>query len=174
MLTYGGSFIIVSLLRSWLRPYLVALKKRHDQAGVKTSFIYVDNWLLYCAQNKLPDTFPDAIIVQDEYHWMKRWNDIILDMKESKEAVVFKGCMPRAINVVSNDEYRDKEKQLAESLKCKPTIKEILAECNTSCPSEGAGRKAINAVINFLYKQIWKILLLLPMPLPKQAVRSTY
>ena len=147
MLTYGGSFIIVSLLRSWLRPYLVALKKRHDQAGVKTSFIYVDNWLLYCAQNKLQDNFPNAIIVQDEYHWMKRWNDIILDMKESKEAVVFKGCMPRAINVVSNDEYRDKEKQLAESLKCKPTIKEILAECNTSCPSEGAGRKAINAVI---------------------------
>ena len=83
---------------------------------MKTSFIYGDNWLLYCAQNKLPDTFPDAIIVQDEYHWMKKWNDITLDMKERKEAVVFKGCMPpRAINVVSNDKYQDKEKQLLQS-----------------------------------------------------------
>ena len=126
-------------------------------------FICVDNWLLYCA----------AAIALDEYHWIKRWDDIILDMK-SKEAVIFKGYMPRAINAVSNDKYQDKEKQLAESLKCNPTVKEeILAECNTSRPSEEAGRKAINTVINFLYKQIWKSLLLLPMLLPKQAVRST-
>jgi hypothetical protein len=45
--------------------------------------------------------------------------------------------------------YLDKKTELTESLKRKPTVKEILAECNTSRPSEEDGRKAINAVINF-------------------------
>jgi hypothetical protein len=92
--------------------------------------------------------FPDAAIVLNAYHWMKRWNDITLDTK-NKEAAIFKGCMRRAFNVVSNDEYEDKKTQLAQSLKRKPTVEEILAECNTSCPSEEDGRKAINAIINF-------------------------
>jgi hypothetical protein len=92
--------------------------------------------------------FPNAAIVLDVYPWMKRWNDIALDMK-SKEAAIFRGCMCRAVNVVSKDEYENKKMQLVESLKRKPTVKEILAECNTSRPSEEDGRKAINAVINF-------------------------
>jgi hypothetical protein len=48
-------------------------------------------------------------IVLDEYQWMKRWNDIVLDMK-SEEAAIFKGCMRRAINVVSNNEYLTKRR----------------------------------------------------------------
>jgi transposase len=97
-----------------LRPYLAALKERHDQAGVKILVIYVDNCCT--VRQKLQKIFPDATIVLDEYHWMKRWNDIVLDMK-SEEAAIFKGCMRRAINVVSNNEYLDKKTELTESLK---------------------------------------------------------
>jgi hypothetical protein len=139
------SFLCNSESIEELRLCLVALKERHNQAGVKTLVIYVDNCCT--VQNKLQEIFPEAKTVLDEHHWMKRWNDIMLDMK-SKEAAIFKGCMRRAINVVGDDECTDKKTCLKESRKCKPTVKETLAECNATCPSKEDGRKATNAVVN--------------------------
>jgi hypothetical protein len=74
---------------------------------------YLCRQLLHCS-TKAEDFSRCDHSVFDEYHWMKRWNDIVLDMKRRGFAI-FKGWMRRATNVVSNNEYLTTE--LTESLK---------------------------------------------------------
>jgi hypothetical protein len=96
----------------------------------------------------LKKIFRDAAIVLDEYHWLGRWDNILLD-KKSEEAAKFRGCIRRAINVVSNDEYQSKKDALQEKLGRMPTVKEIVAEYNSTRPSEEDAIRAINAVVSF-------------------------
>eukprot|EP00978_Attheya_sp_CCMP212_P044242 scaffold305017_cov25-Attheya_sp.AAC.1 len=57
--------------------------------------------------------------------------------------------MRRVLNVVANNEYETKKHELQEKLRQKPSVKEILKECNTNRPSAEDIIKGINVVLNF-------------------------
>jgi hypothetical protein len=75
---------------SEIKPHLIALKERLDkiQGPDELKVIYVDNC---CSVRKiLQDIFGAHVLIKlDVFHWLKRWNDILLD-PSAKEAWVFK------------------------------------------------------------------------------------
>jgi hypothetical protein len=57
--------------------------------------------------------------------------------------------MWRAINLVSKDEYQTKKDALQEKLGRMLRVKEILAECKSTRPSEEDAIPALNAMLSF-------------------------
>eukprot|EP00978_Attheya_sp_CCMP212_P034315 scaffold143068_cov29-Attheya_sp.AAC.1 len=127
-----------------IEEQLIELNKRIVSLGHEVLVIYGDKCCSF--RKKLQKIFPNAVVCQDSFHWMQRWNELFRDPK-SEEAMVCRECLRRAINVVSDAEYKQKEVMLFNKLKRKPTPKEVLQQCNTSSPDPDKCKTTIKAII---------------------------
>ena len=55
--------------------------------------------------NCINDVWPEAIVKLDPFHWLARWDEIIMN-KNSLEAAKFRSMMSRAILVAAEDEFQ--------------------------------------------------------------------
>ena len=127
---------------------LQLLKERLDrvQGENKVSIIYVDN----CCnvRKKLEKLFPGVLIKLDPFHWIKKWDDVLVDPK-SMMAAVFRAALSRAIHAVNHDEYNEKLEELRGKLSREPKVQEVLKACNTSVPPPAPLETRVRATVRY-------------------------
>jgi hypothetical protein len=111
--------------------------------------IYVDN----CCQvyQLLKGVFPGARVLLDAFHWLKRWNEC-LHKPSSSQAGIFSALMSRAIFHVEPAEFeRAKGAVQRKKKKPDPSLREVLKEANAVIPGPQDIRKAVEAVLTYIY-----------------------
>jgi len=115
---------------SALVPHLKNLRERFIYNGTNLNVVfYVDNC---CAvRNKIKEAWPEALVLLDPWHWLKRWRDIIRD-PNTMDGRLFLALMSRAVLVADDKMVEEKQKELSqkyqrpatlsETLKCLPTV----------------------------------------------------
>jgi hypothetical protein len=109
--------------------------------------IYVDN----CCQvkNMIRCIFPDVLIKLDPFHWLKRWNELLVD-PSSAQAGIFRGLMSRAIFNIEPSEYERAKDKVTKKKKREATVKEVLKEANSVIPSPEVLRSNVEAVFHYV------------------------
>lgn len=139
----GGESI--SEIEEPLRKLKARLDRIEGPDNVKV--IYVDN----CCQvrNKIQQIFgPNVLVKLDIFHWQQRWNEVIRE-KKSKRYSVFRALMSRAVLQASTEEFDAAKQALTVKLGRTPTVKQVLAECNTSTPPGPQMRQAVCAIVEY-------------------------
>jgi hypothetical protein len=85
----------------------------------------------------------------DPFHWLKRWNDLLVDPK-SAQAGIFRGLMSRALFNITPHEYERAKQKMRSKKKREPTGKEILREANSVIPDPETLRSNITAVFQYI------------------------
>jgi hypothetical protein len=93
--------------------------------------------------------FPDVLIKLDSFHWLKRWNEIILK-PSSAQAGVFRGLMSRALFNIEPGEFQRAKDYLEAKKNREVTVKEILKEANAMIPDAATLRENVQAVIQYI------------------------
>jgi hypothetical protein len=116
-----------------------------EEQAVKV--VYVDN----CCnvKNIVRRIFPDVVIKLDPFHWLKRWNELLVD-SSSAQAGIFRALMSRGLFNVEPSEFNRAKDKVARKKKREPTVKEILKEANAVIPSPDILRKNIEAVFHYV------------------------
>jgi hypothetical protein len=109
--------------------------------------VYVDNC---CQVNEtVKSIFLGVLVKLDVFHWLKRWNDIILDPK-SAHAGIFRALMSRAVFNVEADEFERAKMKVEEKKKRQATVKEIMKEANSVIPEPSILRSNVEAVMRYV------------------------
>ena len=108
--------------------------------------VYVDNCCNVCTVVK--SAFPGCLVKLDAFHWLKRWNLLLFDLK-SPLAGVFRGLMHKALFNVDQHEYDRAKAVLQQRKQREPTSKEILRFANSVIPEPTALRANVEAVYNY-------------------------
>lgn len=122
-------------------------ESEYDETSNAVKVLYIDN----CCnvKNILRRIFPDALIKLDPFHWLKRWNELMVE-PSSAEAGVFRGLMSRAIFNIEPTEYERAKDKVCKKKKRDPTVKEILKEANAVIPSPEVLRRNVEAVFHYV------------------------
>jgi hypothetical protein len=109
--------------------------------------VYVDN----CCnvKNIVRRIFPNVVVKLDPFHWLKRWNELLVD-SSSAQAGIFRALMSRGLFNVEPSEFNRAKDKVARKKKREPTVKEILKEANAVIPSPDILRKNIEAVFHYV------------------------
>jgi hypothetical protein len=120
-----------------------------DNGGMEEAVkvVYVDNCCT--VRRVLARCFPGALVKLDVFHWLKRWNDIVLD-SASAQAGIFRGLMSRAVFVVDRNEYLRAKEKLQRKKRREPTVKEILREATSVIPEPEVLRANVSAVLQYV------------------------
>jgi hypothetical protein len=130
---------------------LKALSERNPNIKV----IYVDNCCK--VRNKLKEIFPNAVILLDPFHWMKRFDGLLNDSK-SEEALLFRMLLTRALFVTDSAEYERAKAVAKQRLERSgrnndPTHRQIMAEARTVIPPKEILESNVLAVIKYVLMQ---------------------
>jgi hypothetical protein len=68
-----------------------------DEEEQAVKVVYVDNNCCCSVKNIVRRIFPDVLIKLDPFHWLKRWNKLVLLDASSAQAGIFRGLMSHAI-----------------------------------------------------------------------------
>lgn len=126
-----------------ISPVVVA----DDDLEESVKVIYVDN----CCQvrQSVVLLFPGVLVKLDVFHWLKRWNDIIMDAG-SAHAGIFRALMSRAIFNVESSEFERAKDKVQGKKKRVPTVKEIMKEANSVIPEPAILRSNVEAVLRYV------------------------
>jgi hypothetical protein len=159
--------------------YVREIPLGHNYQAVKV--VYVDN----CCQvkNIVGRCFPNAIIKLDVFHWLKRWNKILVE-PSSAQGGVFRGLMCRALFNIEPTEYAAAKERVIERLAKRkinrePYAREITKEARTTIPDGNLLRRNVQAVFTYLRAKDTEIEAVLAMrtnddtsPEPKKFFRT--
>jgi hypothetical protein len=143
--------------------------------------IYVDN----CCQvkNIVRRCFPSSIIKLDVFHWLKRWNNILVE-PSSAQGGIFRGLMCRALFNIEPTEYSAAKQRVIDrfakrKIEREPYSKEITKEARTTIPTPDLLRQNVQAVLAYLRAKDSEIEVSLAMrtdndtsPMPKKFFKS--
>jgi hypothetical protein len=131
-----------------MKDDLIRLKQRFDHLRCDIRVIYVDN----CCnvRKQLQSVFSTAQVKLDQFHWIKRWDDVLYDPR-SAEAGIFRTSMRRAVFVIENHEFERVRHILSRKLRREPTTKEILKDAKATIPAPDDFKIRVEAVIRYMY-----------------------
>jgi len=131
---------------------LVALQ-RHTQCDARATecpvvSCYIDNCCTVSnVDGQLKQMFTNAAIKLDPFHWMKRFDKILVSAT-TKEAGLFRSMLHRALFVVNEEEFQRAKEVLKQKKGRQPTTKETLKEARTTTPKPEVLRDRVMGVIN--------------------------
>jgi len=102
-------------------------------------------------REKLKETFPDAIVLLDIFHWDKRWDVLLYDTK-SEEASIFRGLIKhatfRATFHVPTSEYEEAKARVKKKLQKQKKLP-IGEDCRSVVPDPPSLRQSVMAVLRY-------------------------
>jgi hypothetical protein len=115
-----------------IAPHLKNLRERFIYRGAnKYVVIYVDNCC--SVRNKIKEAWPEALVLLDPWHWLKRWRDILRD-PNTEDGRLFLALMSRAVLVHDERMVENKRKELSEKLGRPVTLTETIRQLPTVAP----------------------------------------
>jgi hypothetical protein len=93
--------------------------------------------------------FSGVLVKLDVFHWLKNWNDIVMDPKTA-HAGIFRALMSRACFNVEAGEFDRAKANLERIKKRVVSIREIMKEANSVIPEPGVLRSNVEAVLRYI------------------------
>jgi hypothetical protein len=136
-----------------IKQGLLHLRERNTK---EVRVIYVDNCCT--VRQKLLLIFPNAVIKLDPFHWMRRWDPVLVD-PNSEEAAIFRGLLRRAMFIVDSDEFARAKRTVKDRLVRAgklgpnefPKHRQIMDEARTVIPAKDVLEANVLAVLRYCY-----------------------
>jgi len=130
---------------------LKKLNKRNNMIGGHLEVVHVDNCC--SVRNKLVKILGDMLVKLDNFHWAKRHDPIMCDLK-SEKTIVFRTMMRRAVFFVEDSEYtRAKEALMKRKKTNTATPAEILKEAKATILPPDKLEARVMAVIHCVMRK---------------------
>jgi hypothetical protein len=130
-----------------IAPHLKNLRERFIYLGAnKYVVIYVDNCC--SVRNKIKEAWPEALVLLDPWHWLKRWKDILRD-PNTEDGRLFLALMSRAVLVHDERMVENKRKELSEKLGRLVTLTETIRHLPTVAPVKETMAQNVISVLHW-------------------------
>ena len=130
-----------------IAPHLKNLRERFIYLGAnKYVVIYVDNCC--SVRNKIKEAWPEALVLLDPWHWLKRWRDILRD-PNTEDGRLFLVLMSRAVLVHDERMVENKRKELSEKLGRPVTLTETIRQLPTVAPVKETMEENVFSVLHW-------------------------
>ena len=136
-----------------IAPHLKNLRERFIYLGAnKYVVIYVDNCC--SVRKKIKKAWPEALVLLDPWHWLKRWRDILRD-PNTEDGRLFLAMMSRAVLVHDERMVENKRKELSEQLGRPVTLTETIRQLPTVAPVKETMEQNVISVLHwFQYRDV--------------------
>jgi len=134
-----------------LQDNLRLLRQRFVVLGANLHVVfYVDNCCT--VRQKIKEAWPEAMVLLDAWHWLKRWRDILRE-PNSMDGRLFMALMSRAILVAEDGKVQEKQMELSARYGRPATLSEALRTLPTVVPPASDIEKNVWSVLNMFLQR---------------------